>query len=62
MWNVSQCLLGNIYCPGNNYHIHSVFNFDLPTHWGRITLTLYLIGANKFNTHTAIAMSKSLLL
>ena len=22
------------YCPGNNYHINPVFNFDLPTHWG----------------------------
>ena len=20
------------YCPGNNYHIHPVFDFDLPTH------------------------------
>ena len=24
----------NSYCPGNNYHIHPVFNFDPPTHWG----------------------------
>ena len=23
------------YYPGNNYHIHPVFNFDLPRHWGR---------------------------
>ena len=22
------------YCLGTNYHVHPVFNLDLPTHWG----------------------------
>ena len=29
------------HCLGNNYHTHPVFNFDLPTHWGKSVLSIY---------------------
>ena len=37
--------LGHIYqanpsCPCYNLYIHPVFNYDLPTHWGRSTVYL----------------------
>ena len=30
------------YCPRNNYHIHPIFNFDLPTHWVEVYIFMYM--------------------
>jgi len=57
------------YCPGNNYHIHPVFNFDLPIHWGISILCWHeqkivqkfvaCLDGKRFQNVTSIALYKN---